>query len=223
MIHSRIWNLAGNKWLVLRWRVKLLFLPGLHRLSLHGGLRLLGEYNWLEAAALHHLTLDNLESLLFPLLVKFVSVFKFLRIRYLYVLNHTFLTDLPHHLFGHFWDGRFERTDFFQLSLSLLGALLLLLCPRGIPVDRRLVEMLISSPSFWNYQLAVFIYYRFVWVLFILVLLLFLISFLQVNFFLLFYKYIFISLMQRSSIRNLNLLTQLLFGRLWNQLFTEGS
>ena len=221
MIH-RIYYMLGFLWLVLRWSVKLLFLHRLHWLGLHGGLCLLRQYDGLEAAPLHHLTLDNLQSVLFPLLVELISIFKLLWIWHLYVLNHTFLTDLPHHLFGHSGYLGFERADFFEASLLLLGALLLLLRLRVVPVNSRLVELLIGSASLIYYQLTIFVNYGLVWVLLFLILLVFLISFLQIDLFLLFHQDILIALMEWARVSDLNLLSQLLFCGLRDQLLTEG-
>lgn len=44
----------------------------------------------------------------------------------------------------------------------------------------------------------------------------------EVHFLLLFHEHVFVPLMQRSGVGELDVLAKLLFGWLWSQFFTEG-
>ena len=124
-------------------------------------------------------------------------------------MNHTFLADLPHHLFWHFRDLGFEWAWLLYKSLSLRWSFLLLLHLAAIPVRGRLYHIL--STYLGDKLLAVFVDYRLMWVVFFLFTRVHV--FLdQVNLFLFFHEYVFISLMQRARVRDLNFFPLLLLG-----------
>ena len=113
----RCWRMAFMIHSISRLLCGLWIFSLLHRLCLHCRFCIHRKYLWLKAKFLHHLTLDDLQSILFPLLVKLIAILELVWIYHLLVLNDPFLANLAHHLFWHLWYCWLECTLLYQFSL----------------------------------------------------------------------------------------------------------
>lgn len=206
MIHSWVNLLLG--------RAK--FFPS-NRLCLHWWFCFPWVESWCETTFFHHLTLDDLQPLLLPLLVELIAVLKVAGVWHLHVLDHSLLTDCSHHLLRHFWDLGFERTWLLDSGFLRRWKFLLLFDLGVVPIDARLYEIISTYPR--DKLLAIFVDNRFMWVVFYRIpLIIFPLDI--IHLLLLLHQNILIPFMQRARVRNLHLLP-LLFLSL-GQFLPEG-
>ena len=121
-----------------------------HWLGLHWGLALL-RIDWgLEAATLHHFTLDLLKPDVLAILVELRSVLEIARIYHLNILNDSVLTNLFHKLLRFLVYLRLKRTYLLQFFLFGLGSVLLLLVALSVPVLGWFIKLLTCSTHLLN-------------------------------------------------------------------------
>lgn len=137
------------------------FFPS-NRLCLHRRFRFPRVESRGETTFLHHLTLDNLQPLLLPLLIKLLPILKITSIWHLYILDDSLLTNCSHHLLGHFWDLGFEGARLLETGFLFGGKFLLLFDLWVVPINAWLYEII--STYLRDKLLAIFVNNRLMWV-----------------------------------------------------------